>query len=271
MAIDSTGCVTKGLDTMSGRKLLFIVVVCLCAMVVLSGASRANDMYDAIKAGDLAKVQSLIEADPSLVNHTGDDAPAPPLNWAATEGQKAIAEYLISKGADVNAKTPSMGQTALHAAVSRRYQEIVQLLLDHGADVNVQEDWGKDTPLSYAVAFPKKEIVEMLLAKGADTEHADVNGLRPLHHAAAHGLLEIATLLLDKGADVNSKTNDGDTPLHFAADMAGIKMVKLLISRGAKIDAKNKVGETAMESAAFRGKKDVALYLFEQAAPQTSS
>jgi|GEM_PF-7038869 len=54
------------------------------------------------------------------------------LHGAVNEGHRDIAELLISKGADVNAKT-SLGQTPLQLAKPRRNTAAIEVLRKHGA------------------------------------------------------------------------------------------------------------------------------------------
>lgn len=243
-----------------------LLLVLLCILTFLPAAARATDVDDAIIAGDLAKVQSLIESDSSLLNPKIDSG-AQPLYRAAEHKQVAIAEWLISKGADVNAETPGSTSTPLIVATTTRNTDMVKLLLDHGANVDVQEGFGGYCALSYSIVFTNKDIFDMLLAKGANTNLPDEEGLRPLHFAAGKSKDMVAELL-DKGADVNAQTNDGDTPLQYAADLGDLEIVKLLLSKGANIGLKNKKGETVLETAAFHGKKEVAMFLIDQMTPQ---
>lgn len=59
-----------------------------------------------------------------------------PLHHAVEAGKQIIAEFLISRGADVNKKTFA-GNTALHTASGRDMEYMVKLLMQNGANVNI--------------------------------------------------------------------------------------------------------------------------------------
>ena len=71
-----------------------------------------------------------------------------PLDMAIRNQHTEIAELLIAKGTDVNAKS-NRGYTPLHEASKNEKTEILELLIAKGADVNANDDDG-DTPLDYA-------------------------------------------------------------------------------------------------------------------------
>ena len=58
-----------------------------------------------------------------------------PLHYAAIQGHKEVAELLIDKGADVNAKN-IIGITPLDAA--RRHPKIADLLRKHGGETGAE-------------------------------------------------------------------------------------------------------------------------------------
>ena len=55
-----------------------------------------------------------------------------PLHWTVDVGHRDVAELLIVRGANINAKTDK-GETAISRAEEKGYKEIVELLRKHGA------------------------------------------------------------------------------------------------------------------------------------------
>ena len=141
-------------------------------------------LHEAAAAGQLARVKKIVEGDAALVNQFSPDG-FPVFALAAVFGHGDVAEYLFSKGADVNAAaTNGTGYNALTGAVASGHAQIVGWLLRNGANANYR----------YAA------------------------GYSPVITAAANGHLEIVKILFEHGADLLAKTNDGKTALSFAEE-----------------------------------------------------
>ena len=65
------------------------------------------------------------------VNVKGGFADGTSLHYATANGHKEIADLLITKGADVNAKDED-GGTPLDGAISRKQTEVADLIRKHG-------------------------------------------------------------------------------------------------------------------------------------------
>ena len=76
---------------------------------------------------------------------------------AADQGNIEAVKQHLDAGANVNAKD-EVGWTLLHTAAFYGHKEIAELLIAKGADVNAKSKRG--TPLSNAVKSGDKEIVE---------------------------------------------------------------------------------------------------------------
>lgn len=138
---------------------------------------------------------------------------------AAYQGDKALVEKLLQKGADINqSKVPFWGRTALQVACDWRQVAageeakrvgLIQLLIEKGADIN---DPGRIcngyTALRYAVVQGNIEVVLLLISEGAVINTPDNHMYYPstkykyyaLDLATSLGRLDIVHLLLNVGA-----------------------------------------------------------------------
>ncbi|MCB9493454.1 MAG: ankyrin repeat domain-containing protein [Epsilonproteobacteria bacterium] len=147
---------------------------------------------------------------------------------------------------DINQKGPS-GQTLLHEMAERGSKEQVNFLIDRGADVNARDDEGKT--ILHVVS--RADVAQLLFNQGAvlNDERGnpilDVRGQNPLHEIVAKRdelgpadkvivdgeSLSLIELMLKKGADPTLVSNVRQTPLHMVRDL---ETAKILIESGGK-------------------------------------
>lgn len=168
---------------------------------------------------------------------------------------------LIAAGADVNAKD-KIGETPLHIAAVRGYQEITTLLIAQGANVNAKDEHGL-TPLHAAAWSGHKETVALLISNGSEINAKGEDGVTPLHVSALSGSHKTMAFIINNGADIDARNKNGMTPLH-AAVLAGQKeAVELLVEKGADINIKNNEGLTALQMASQKGYQSIVELLRE--------
>lgn len=123
-------------------------------------APNLDDLLRTINAGDLAKVQTLLQDNPDLVNRKEDRRGFTPLHVAARAGRKDIAEYLLAHGADVNARDNS-ACTPLSWAMSDN--NIICIVLPKTSAFD------PDRKLSYDTLGKRRDVAELLRRAGGQT------------------------------------------------------------------------------------------------------
>jgi ankyrin repeat protein len=206
------------------------LMVAVAMLLFGAWAALAGPLHDAVKDGDLARLQELIEA-----------------------------------GEDLAAQDKFVG-TALHWAALKDNVDAARILIDAGADVNLPKIGGQETPLHIAAERGSAEVATLLIDAGADIEArtaASAEGAMPLHSAAGTDRVDLVQLLIEAGADIEARNLPGGTPLMAAASANAAGAIELLVAAGADIDAKLPSGRTGLALAAITGGVDAVRKLLE--------
>uniref|UniRef100_A0A8C7I3U1 Transient receptor potential cation channel, subfamily A, member 1a n=1 Tax=Oncorhynchus kisutch TaxID=8019 RepID=A0A8C7I3U1_ONCKI len=230
-----------------------------------------------------------------------DGASQTPLHKATIFDHVGLAEYLISKGADINS-IDCKGHTPLLLATSCRAWKTVGLLLTHGANLkikdkydcnflhlailqpkglknlppealqcsNVRELLGAEdnegcTPLHYACRLGIPESVTDMLGLNVSLDQKSKQKKSALHFAAEYGRINTCHRLLE-WMTCTRLLNEGDesgmTPLHLASRGGHIKVLELLLRKGALFHSDSK-GWTCLHHAAAEGYTQTMIILLQ--------
>src|SRR5450432_645876 len=147
---------------------------------------------------DTTAIRAVLEAGGNLdsINLNSE------LGNAAFFGHWKVCDFLINRGADVNAHIDKTNETPLHNALAKAgkpyYFYTVKLLIDKGANVNAKTIPG--------------------IVTGAFMRDVRTKGETPLHRAAAYADEGTLKYLIDKGAKLDSKDSNGNSPLSWASE-----------------------------------------------------
>ena len=180
------------------------------AMADKSGTEEGERIAKAIRDRDVSGVKRLVKESPGIVR-SSDHGSNQPIHWAVMSRQPDLVEFLLEKGADINAKR-----------------------LDHARPIQLcngdysyrgWRDVPADTP-----ARPG-DIYRLLVARGAyiDINMAALTG----NIERVRDLLDEDPTLVNKIAEYNSYYGGSGSALSNAASAGHIEIVRLLLERGA--------------------------------------
>lgn len=202
-------------------------------------------------------IKLMIDWKPKLstVRASNEDLP---FHRAAAFGQLCAVKELCNS--DVINLSGADGKTALHYAIIDGHFSVVEYLLNRGANVNAcgQAHECSKSPLIVAMEVENYEIIETLLDFDANVESQDEDGWRPIHFAAFRGRTTLARRLLNMGCESEPLTNEGATPLFLALSENHIKVINLLWTRTQdKTSQLSHSGATYAHLAARRGRSEL--------------
>lgn len=211
-----------------------------------SGADMTR-LENAIVTDNVRHVRAAVESGALSANQRVPAAAwpdgAPLIAIAARAGSLNVLRYLISVGADVNARSP-VGETPLMLAAffkddadgssargSERHEQAVRLLVAASADLeNLPFHY---TPLAYAAYQGNDRLVRFLIERGARVDADSRDGgtyiNTPLMMAAIQGHEQIVRSLLRAGADADVRVYGGHTAAEFASKHNHRTLAQLLL------------------------------------------
>ena len=205
-------------------------------------ASTPEKLFEAIEAGDDARVKTVLDADPALAS-SRDASGVSALMRAFYRFDKPLIEtvrgrvdaldiFEAAAFGDVDRLTqllgaePSLvtlysgdGFTALHFAAFFGRYEAAALLIERGAEVDAfGRGWMTGTAMHSAASRLQSDVVRILLEAGANPDVRQSAGWTPLHAAAMNGDLTSVELLLASGADVTATNDEGRSVIDLATE-----------------------------------------------------
>ena len=145
------------------------------------------------------------------------------LRSACTIGDILVVKSELDRGANINSRLNSDGDTLLTKSIMCDQSELACWLLDHGADPELGLYNGR-TPLMTASGCGDLKVVEKLVGFGVNVNKQMENGATALMYAVSKGELLVARFLIRSGASRSLRDNEGwfieDFARHSGVDIS---------------------------------------------------
>lgn len=215
--------------------------------------------------GDLAKISTLLDADPGIINERGGEGVRTALHSTVFGKQEAAMKLLLERGADPNVRCEGDFAYPLHFACEKQLFPMIQLLVENGADTVGEGDYHELGVLGWLTAWgaepADREIVDYLLAHGARHN---------IFSAVATGDVEAMRKIVAKNTADLEKRMDGSNhrrmPLHLAVMKRQRGSIETLLELGANTESLDEAFLTPLDQAALNGSADLAQILIEHGA-----
>jgi ankyrin repeat protein len=244
-----------------------------------SQVSRFEDAVDAIVAGDIQRLQSLLSDNPELVRERSTrEHRSTLLHYVSANGvedfrQKTpkniveITSLLLKAGADVNAESDAYGgrsttlgltATSCHPEEAGVQLPLMDLLIDHGAIID-GPDGGSE--VNGCLHNGRGEAAEYFASRGA---RLDLEG------AAGVGRLDLVETFFNEDGSLKPPATPDQMRAGFAwaCEFGRTGVVDFLLQKG--MDAEAKLmhdGQTGLHWAAFGGHVDTVRLLLDHGVP----
>jgi len=203
-------------------------------------ANTSDELFEAIEAGDVGRVDAMLDADPPLAS-SRDASGVSALMRAQYRFDKALTE-VVKRRLDV--------LDVFEAAAFGDVDRLTELL---EAEPSLVNDYSGDgfTALHFAAFFGRHEAAALLIDRGAEVDAFGRGWMTgtPVHSAVSRKHADVFRILLDAGANPNARQSAGWTPLHAAAMNGDLTSVELLLAAGADPNATNEEGRSVTDLA----------------------
>ncbi|XP_071787466.1 uncharacterized protein [Asterias amurensis] len=222
----------------------------------------AMNIFQAVKANYLIRVQELVEIEGPGILVECDDKGHTPVHWAALGGNTNIIRLMVQCKVQLDLQSKSeLGPRPIHWACVNGHIAVVDILLQAGVPIDTVDNKGC-SPLIIACQYGKTMLAGYLMGKGARLQLTDREGDNALHWAAFKGKCDLTRLLIYSGFNPRQKDNFGQTPLHLSCINGDLNTVRMLCEQdGVEMELEDHNHKSPLALATGRNHTPIISYL----------
>ncbi|XP_055738150.1 transient receptor potential cation channel subfamily A member 1b [Salvelinus fontinalis] len=230
--------------------------------------SCSSPLHLAVRGGNMEIIEFCIHKGAKIDQQQVDRSTA--LHFACSQGATEAVKLMLSSYSRLDSiiNLPDGAcQTPLHRATIFDHTELAEYLISKGADIDYIDCKGL-SPLLLATNCGAWRTVALLLSKGANVNIKDKSGCNFLHLAILQpkGLKNLSRDILQHSSVkdlLSNEDNEGCTPLHYACRLGIHESVKNILVLQVSLDRKSKDKKSALHFAAQYGRVNTCQRLLE--------
>uniref|UniRef100_A0AAZ3SSG8 Transient receptor potential cation channel, subfamily A, member 1b n=1 Tax=Oncorhynchus tshawytscha TaxID=74940 RepID=A0AAZ3SSG8_ONCTS len=230
--------------------------------------SCSSPLHMAVRGGNMDVIKFCIQKGAKIDQQQVDRSTA--LHFACSQGATEAVKVMLSSYSRVDSiiNLPDGAcQTPLHRSTIFDHTELAEYLISKGADIDYIDCKGL-SPLLLATNCGAWRSVALLLSKGANVNIKDKSGCNFLHLAILQpkGLKNLTGDILQHSSMMDllsTEDNEGCTPLHYACRLGIHESVKNILVLQVSLDRKSKDKKSALHFAAQYGRINTCQRLLE--------
>lgn len=217
----------------------FILSILFCAGTIVQAQEKSTLLsQDFWKSKPtLEQVKKEVSNGFDFKNVEGFNEPL--LEAIMSNADAEVIQYLIDQTQTSLSKPFFHERTYLHLAASKNMGAVVEYLIKKGANINALDDKGVP-PIGYAANSGNPEMIEIFIKNGVNLfqKFGQQNNADLLLLSVTNDKdLKITDYLLSKGFDINTKDKNGNGIFYYAALNGNhLDKLKKLIQKGVKYD-----------------------------------
>ncbi|KAG9283234.1 transient receptor potential cation channel subfamily A member 1 isoform X1 [Astyanax mexicanus] len=230
--------------------------------------SKSSPLHLAVRGGNTEVIKLCISKGAKVDQQQCDKSTA--LHFACTQGATEAVKIMLQpyeRMEEIINIRDGANQTPLHRATLFDHVELAEYLVSKGADIDCIDCKGL-SPLLLATTCSAWKTVSFLLLKGADFRVKDKAGRNFLHLVIFQpkGLKNLPENLLQSKAVrelMSDEDYEGCTPLHYACKLGIHDSVKNMLSQKICLGRKSKQKKSGLHFAAEYGRLNTCIRLLE--------